>query len=126
MTVRILVVDDEPDVLLMLRMSLEDEGYEVVLAPDGQAGLERIAEQRPDLVLLDLMMPVLDGWAVLERKRRDGDDTPVVVLSAKSDPDDIDKALALGAVDYVGKPFDLDRLMALVASLLSSGGERMS
>ena len=125
MTARILVVDDEPDVLLMLRMSLEDEGYDVVLAPDGQAGLERMAEQRPDLVLLDLMMPVLDGWAVLERKRRDGDDTPVLVLSAKSDPDDIDRALALGAVDYVGKPFDLDRLMALVASVLSSGGEKL-
>ena len=120
MAPRILVVDDEPDVLLMLRMSLEDEGYDVVLAPDGQAGLERIAEHRPDLVLLDLMKPVLDGWAVLERKRNDGDSTPVVVLSAKSDPDDIDRALALGAVDYVGKPFDLDRLMALVASLLSS------
>ena len=115
---RVLVVDDEPDVLLMLRMSLEDEGYDVVLAPDGQAGLDRMAEQRPDLILLDLMMPVLDGWAVLERKRLDGDDTPVLVLSAKSDPADIDRALALGAVDYVGKPFDLDRLMVLVASVL--------
>jgi CheY-like chemotaxis protein len=121
---RVLVVDDEPDVLLMLRMSLEDEGYDVVLAPDGQAGLERLAEHRPDLVLLDLMMPVLDGWAVLERKKRDGDDTPVLVLSAKSDPADIDRALALGAVDYVGKPFDLDRLMALVASVLAAGDKK--
>jgi len=79
----VLVVDDEPDILLMLRMSLEDEGHTVVMAADGESGLQRLAEHRPDLVLLDVMMPVLDGWGVLERKQRDGDLTPVIVLSAR-------------------------------------------
>jgi DNA-binding response OmpR family regulator len=115
---RILVVDDEPDILLMLRMSLEDEGHEVFLAPDGAAGLERLAEHRPDLVVLDVMMPVLDGFGMLERKRESGDATPVVMLSAKAD---IDRATELGAVEFVSKPFDLDRLVALIETILGPG-----
>jgi DNA-binding response OmpR family regulator len=118
---RILVVDDEPDILLMLRMSLEDEGHEVFLAPDGAAGLERLAEHRPDLVVLDVMMPVLDGFGMLERKRESGDATPVVMLSAKSEQADIDRATELGAVEFVSKPFDLDRLVALIDRVLGPG-----
>jgi DNA-binding response OmpR family regulator len=116
---RILVVDDEPDILLMLRMSLEDEGHEVFLAPDGMAGLERLAEHHPDLVVLDVMMPVLDGFGMLERKRDAGDTTRVVMLSAKSEQSDLDRALALGAVEFVSKPFDLDRLIALIDRVLA-------
>jgi len=116
---KILIVDDEPDILLMLKMSLEDEGHEVVMAADGQSGLDRLAEHRPDVVLLDVMMPVLDGWGVLERKQRDGDDTPVIVLSAKTEETDIAKAMALGATEYVTKPFDLDKVVALVAAVLA-------
>ena len=116
---RILVVDDEPDILLMLRMSLEDEGHEVFMAPDGLAGLERLSEHRPDLVVLDVMMPVLDGFGMLERKRAAGDQTPVVMLSAKSEQADLDRALSLGAVEFVSKPFDLDRLVALIDRVLS-------
>ena len=116
---KILIVDDEPDILLMLRMSLEDEGHEIVMAADGAMALERLAEHQPDLVLLDVMMPGIDGYGVLETKRRDGDTTPVVMLSAKSEPADIDRALGLGAVDFVPKPFDLDRLVALVADVLA-------
>ena len=115
----VLVVDDEPDILLMLRMSLEDEGHVVVMASDGERGLEKLAEHRPDIVLLDVMMPVLDGWGVLERKQRDGDSTPVIVLSAKTEAADIDKAMHLGATEYVTKPFDLDRVVALVAEVLA-------
>lgn len=118
---RILVVDDEPDILLMLRMSFEDEGHEVFLAPDGQAGLERLTDHHPDLVILDLMMPVLDGFGMLERKRDLGDTTPVVMLSAKSEQGDVDRAMSLGAVEFVSKPFDLDRLVALVQSVLARG-----
>ena len=116
---KILIVDDEPDILLMLRMGLEDEGHEIVMAADGAMALERIAEHRPDLVLLDVMMPGVDGFGVLEAKQRDGDTTPVVMLSAKSEPADIDRALGLGAVDFVPKPFDLDGLLARVGELLS-------
>ena len=116
---RILIVDDEPDILLMLRMSLEDEGHEVVMAADGEMALDRIAEHHPDLVLLDVMMPVLDGWGVLQRKRDVGDVTTVIMLSAKSEQSDIDKAIGLGAADYVVKPFDLDRLVARVNEVLA-------
>jgi DNA-binding response OmpR family regulator len=116
---RILIVDDEPDILLMLRMSLEDEGHEVVMAADGEMALARMEEHKPDLVLLDVMMPVLDGWGVLERKRSRGDDTAVIMLSAKSEQADVDRALGLGALDYVMKPFDLDRLVARVADALA-------
>ena len=118
---KILIVDDEPDILLMLRMSLEDEGHEVVMAADGQTALDRIAEHHPDLVLLDVMMPVLDGWGVLEQKRETGDATAVIMLSAKAEESDIQKAMTLGAREYVVKPFDLDKLVALVAAVLKDG-----
>jgi two-component system response regulator MprA len=114
---KVLLVDDEPDILLMLRMSFEDEGHEIVMAADGRMGLERLAEHRPDVIVLDMMMPVVDGWGVLEAKQVEGDHTPVVVVSAKSDPKDCKRALELGAVEYVVKPFDLDRLIALVAAV---------
>jgi DNA-binding response OmpR family regulator len=116
---KILIVDDEPDILLMLRMSLEDEGHDVVMAADGQMALDRMAEHRPDLVLLDVMMPVLDGWGVLEQRRDSGDPTAVIMLSAKSEEADIDRAMALGAREYVVKPFDLDKLVALVQRVLA-------
>jgi two-component system, OmpR family, response regulator MprA len=116
---KVLLVDDEPDILLMLRMSFEDEGHEVVMAADGRMGLERLAEQRPDIVVLDMMMPVVDGWGVLEAMHLQADSTPVIVVSAKSDPRDCRRALELGAVEYVVKPFDLDRLLELVSEVLA-------
>ena len=116
---RVLVVDDEPDILLMLRMNLEAEGHESVLAADGQMALERIGEAEVDLVLLDVMMPVMDGWSVLERLRDVADGPPVVVVSAKSAPRDAVRALELGAVEYVTKPFDLGDLMRLVGDVTS-------
>jgi two-component system response regulator MprA len=120
---KVLLVDDEPDILLMLRMSFEDEGHEVVMAADGRMGLERLQEHRPDVVVLDMMMPVVDGWGVLEAKHVEGDTTPVVVVSAKSDPKDCRRALELGAVEYVVKPFDLDRLLALVTAVAEESAE---
>ena len=114
---RVLLVDDEPDILLMLRMSFEDEGHEVAMAADGRMGLERLATDGADVVVLDMMMPVVDGWGVLEAMRVEGNATPVVVVSAKSDPKDAKRALELGAVEYVVKPFDLDRLLALVTAV---------
>jgi len=116
----VLIVDDEPDILLMLRMSLEDEGHDVVLAADGKMALERIAERRPDIVLLDLMMPVLDGFGVLEALREQGvERLPVVMVSAKSEPGDVERASSLGAVEFISKPFELDRVVALVREVLA-------
>ena len=114
---KVLLVDDEPDILLMLRMAFEDEGHEVVMAADGRMGLERLKEHRPDVIVLDMMMPVVDGWGVLEAKQVEGDTTPVIVVSAKSDPKDCRRALELGAIEYVVKPFDLDRLLALATEV---------
>ena len=122
---KVLLVDDEPDILLMLRMSFEDEGHEVVTAANGRLALEQLAEHRPDAVVLDMMMPTLDGYGVLEAMRNDGLATPVVMVSAKSDPKDAKRALELGAVGYVIKPFDLDRLLALVAEVATEDSEAL-
>ena len=114
---RILLIDDEPDILLMLRMSFEDEGHEVFMAADGRMGLERLAEHQPEVIVLDMMMPVIDGWGVLQAMQLEGNPTPVIVVSAKSDPKDCRRALELGAVEYVTKPFDLDRLLVLATTV---------
>jgi DNA-binding response OmpR family regulator len=123
--VKVLIVDDEPDILLMLRVNLEAEGYQTALAADGQTALRRIAEERPDLILLDVMMPVMDGWGVLEALARDVFVHRVVVVSAKSSERDITRALTLGASAYVTKPFDPDELIEVVGRVLSSTPEQL-
>jgi DNA-binding response OmpR family regulator len=117
---RVLIVDDEPDVLLLLRIELEAEGYETLLAADGETAMRRIAEERPDVVLLDVMMPVVDGWGVLRRLSDTGSTTRVIVLSAKANDSDVARALELGAHEYVTKPFDAAALLLTVAHVLSS------
>jgi DNA-binding response OmpR family regulator len=112
---KVLIVDDEPDVLLLLRVNLEAAGYQTVLAADGETALMKIDESQPDVVLLDIMMPVMDGWGVL-RALAERDRAPrVVVVSAKSSDRDIVRALTSGALDYVTKPFDPDDLVEIVA-----------
>ena len=115
---RVLVVDDEPDILLLVRLHLEAAGHEVVLAADGERALERIEAERPDAVVLDVMMPVLDGWAVLERLR-DGPAPPVLVVSARSSAADVAHAVRLGASDYLTKPFDAVALVNAVDRLIT-------
>jgi DNA-binding response OmpR family regulator len=116
----VLIVDDEPDVLLLLRVNLEAAGYQTVLAADGETALVKIDESHPDVVLLDIMMPVMDGWGVL-RALSERDGAPrVVVVSAKSSDRDIVRALTSGALDYVTKPFDPDELVDVVARTVSS------
>jgi two-component system response regulator AdeR len=117
---RVLIVDDEPDVLLLLRIELEAEGYETLLAADGETAIRRIAEERPDIVLLDVMMPVVDGWGVLQRLAEQGSTTRVIVLSAKANDSDVAHALELGAHEYVTKPFDPAALLVTVAHVLQS------
>lgn len=119
----ILVVDDEPDILLLIRINLEGRGHRVTVAADGDMALRLIAADRPDLVVLDVMMPVMDGWGVLETLMREGVEMPVVVVSAMQDPSDVRKALELGADQYVGKPFDLRALVGAVDLHLSRSSE---
>lgn len=114
----VLVVDDEPDILLLHRLNLEAAGHRVVLAADGVTALERIAEERPDAVVLDVMMPVLDGWGVLEQLRAHVSPPPVLVVSAKSAPSDVQRARDLGAADYLTKPYDPDELVRRIRALL--------
>ena len=116
---RVLIVDDEPDILLMLRVNLEAEGYETAMAADGETALQRVGEEHFDLMLLDVMMPVMDGWGVLDNLGRFPDPPRVVVVSAKSSDKDVARALDAGAVDYLTKPFNTRALAGLVAEVLT-------
>jgi two-component system, OmpR family, response regulator VicR len=115
--VRVLVVDDEPIVRDVLKRYLGRAGFEVHTAADGEAALERFAETDPDLVLLDLMLPRVDGFEVFRRIRaRNG--TPVIMLTARGDETDRIVGLDLGADDYVGKPFSPREVVARVKAVL--------
>lgn len=117
---RVLIVDDEPDILLMLRVNLESDGHETALAADGETALQRVAEEQFDLMLLDVMMPVMDGWGVLDNlPRYETAPRRVIVVSAKSSPRDVARALDAGAVDYISKPFSPRDLSTLVDRVLA-------
>ena len=117
---KILVVDDEPAILQMLKMNLEMEGHEAILAGDGETAIRRIESEHPDIVLLDIMMPALDGWQVLQRLQEMslGKPPKVLVVTAKGGERDISKAFDLGAVDFVPKPFDVEDLLDRVKVVL--------
>jgi len=115
----VLVVDDEPQVVWMLRFSLEAEGYRTLEARDGRAALEEIRQRRPDLVLLDVMMPVMDGWSVLEELQvlPEEERPRVVVVSARASLRDRAKAAELGADAFVAKPFNVEDLLDVLRTL---------
>jgi DNA-binding response OmpR family regulator len=117
---KVLIVDDEPDILLMLRVTLETEGYVTTLAADGDVALQRMREDTFDLVLLDVMMPVLDGWGVLEALKGADDAPRVVILSARSTPEDMARAHDLGAAAYLTRPFQIESLLAEIAAVLAA------
>ncbi len=118
---KILVVEDDASILLGLRMNLEGAGYEVETAEDGQAGLALVRTTRFDLVLLDVMLPKMNGYELVSALRNDGDETPVVLLTAKSAEIDKIMGLDLGADDYVTKPFSLGELLARVRANIRRG-----
>jgi two-component system, OmpR family, alkaline phosphatase synthesis response regulator PhoP len=119
---RILIVEDDPDLGLGLRTSLEIEGHEAEVAADGLIGLERVRADRPDLVILDLMLPGMDGYRVLRTLRGDGIRVPVLILTARGEEADKVLGFRSGADDYVTKPFGLLELLARVEALLRRSG----
>jgi len=120
MSQRVLIVDDEPSIVISLEFLLKRAGYDVAVARDGEAGLAAIRDSRPDLVVLDVMMPKLDGFGVLEAVRADPavQATPILLLTAKGREADRKKGLGLGADAYLAKPFSTHELVAKVQDLL--------
>ncbi|UCF32348.1 MAG: response regulator transcription factor [Phycisphaerales bacterium] len=119
---RILIADDEPDMTVGLRDNLQFEGYDVVTASDGEEALVAVHKQNPDLVLLDIMMPKLDGLEVCRRIRESGFIMPILMLTAKSQEIDVVKGLEAGADDYITKPFSIRELLARVKAALRRTG----
>jgi DNA-binding response OmpR family regulator len=119
----ILIVDDEQRIIDLAQMYLEQEGYTVDSATDGSAAYHKIMQEQPGLVVLDLMLPGMDGWEIC-RKVRAESDVPIIMLTARSD--DIDKivGLEIGADDYLTKPFNPRELVARIKAILRRGGER--
>ncbi|HEU5474195.1 MAG TPA: response regulator transcription factor [Actinophytocola sp.] len=114
---KILAVEDEPDIVLALRLVFERAGYQFISSSDGRTGLRMVHEEKPDLVLLDIGLPGMDGWTVLERIR-DLADLPVLMISAHGQESDKVRGLRAGADDYVTKPFTNNELLARAEALL--------
>ncbi|MBS3974785.1 MAG: response regulator [Actinobacteria bacterium] len=123
---RILVVDDEPHILKLVSFSLSSAGYQVSEATDGAAGISAATEIKPDLILMDVMMPLMTGYQALERLKADPEtaEIPVVMLSAKSQLYEQEEGLRLGAVRYICKPFTPKVLVQMVEEVLSGVHER--
>ena len=117
MATSVLVVEDDRNIAELLQMYLEKEGYVVTLAFDGSQGLSKFRTIHPDIVLLDVMMPVMDGWAVCHAIRAEGN-TPVIMLTAKSETDDKVTGLKAGADDYITKPFEMKEVLARMEAVL--------
>ena len=121
MAVSVLIVEDDRNIAELLQMYLEKEGYAVTTAADGGQGLQKFRAIKPDLVLLDVMMPVMDGWAVCRAIRAEST-TPVIMLTAKSETDDKVAGLKSGADDYVTKPFEMREVLARMEAVLRRSG----
>ena len=117
MAISVLIVEDDPNIRELLQLYLEKDGYAVTLAADGGQGLDKFRAIKPDLVLLDVMMPVMDGWAVCRAIRADSQ-TPIIMLTAKGETDDKVTGLKAGADDYVTKPFEMKELLARIEAVL--------
>jgi two-component system OmpR family response regulator len=119
---RLLLVDDEDNLRTMLEAALRHSGFEVHPAATGRAALAAVPEVRPDLIVLDVMLPDLDGFDVCKRLRSDGDRTPVLFLTARDATEDKVRGLTLGGDDYLVKPFSLDELVARITAVLRRAG----
>jgi DNA-binding response OmpR family regulator len=118
---KILIVDDEPNIVMSLEYTFKKSNYEVFIARDGQEALELLKTTYPDVIILDVMMPLVDGYATLEQIRKDVNltHTKVMFLSAKNKESDIEKGMALGADAYLTKPFSIKKVVDQVSDLLT-------
>jgi len=114
---KILIIEDEPGIVEVLSGFLAADGHEIIAADTGEAGLERFAADNPDLVLLDVMLPGIDGWEVLRRIREESD-RPVILITALGRTDDRVKGLSLGADDFIGKPFAWEEVRARIGAVM--------
>ena len=121
--VKVLAVDDDPTILRLLQVNLEMDGHEVHTANDGAEAIEQVREVQPEVLLLDVMMPQLDGWQVCEALRADpaNDDLPIVFLSARAQETDLARGTSVGADAYITKPFDPLTLVELIERLARDG-----
>jgi DNA-binding response OmpR family regulator len=119
---KILVVDDEPNIVQTLQDRLEMNDYSVITACNGRDGLEKAVSEKPDIILLDVIMPIMDGHEMLEhlRKNEEGRDISVIMLTARSQNNDIARATSCGIDDYIVKPFDLSELLEKIESILAN------
>ena len=122
---RILYVEDNDDNVYMMRRRLSRKGYEVVVATDGAQGINAAREQDPALILMDLSLPVIDGWEAIRRLKADPgtEAIPIIAITAHAMPGDREKALAAGCDDFDTKPVDFPRLISKIVALLPKGGE---
>ena len=116
----VLIVEDDQNIAELLRLYLEKEGYVAAIAADGGAGVELFRKLQPDLVLLDVMLPVMDGWGVLRTIRQDSK-VPVIMLTARGELNDKVSGLKMGADDYVTKPFEMKEVLARIEAVLRRG-----
>ena len=123
MTKKILLVDDEPSMVQLVRRRLEEEGYQVVIAVDGQEAVDKARTERPDLIVLDVMLPKLMGFSVCARLKTDPQYAriPIILLTAKSQTKDEELGRTAGADAYIRKPFESKELLAAIARLLAPG-----
>ena len=117
MAISVLIVEDDKNIAELLQLYLEKEGYAVTIAGDGGAGLVKFRAIKPDIVLLDVMMPVMDGWTVCKTIRNESK-TPIIMLTAKSETDDKITGLKSGADDYITKPFEMREVLARIEAVL--------
>ena len=117
---KILIVDDEPNIVMSLEYTFKKNNFEIFIARDGQEALDLLKDQIPDVIILDVMMPMVDGYATLEQIKKNGrlKNTKVIFLSAKNKESDIEKGLALGANLYMTKPFSIKKLLEQVNELV--------
>ena len=121
MAISVLIVEDDKNIAELLQIYLQKEGYAVTIAADGGQGLTQFRSLKPDLVLLDVMMPVMDGWTVCKSIRAESQ-TPIIMLTAKGETDDKVTGLKAGADDYITKPFEMKEVLARIEAVLRRSG----
>ena len=125
MAIKVLTVDDEPDVRRLIEVKLKKAGFEVITAVDGEEGVEKAKSENPDLILMDVMMPKMDGYTAVEKIKTEMDPAPLVMmLTAKGTEDDVMQGLMGGADDYITKPFAPRELIARVKVTLIKAGRK--